>query len=494
MRAALSCHDVVIVGAGLSGIAMAWHHRRARPDDDLVIAEARSSVGGTWDLFRYPGIRSDSDMATLGFTFKPWLGRKAITDGESIRHYLEATTAEHGIAERIVFGRRLVSADFVTADNRWKLTFQLETGDKEIRFSRFLMLCTGYYNYASGYLPAFPQIERFSGLVIQPQHWPQDLSLRDKRVVLIGSGATAVTLLPELAKEAAKVTMIQRTPTYIIEAPAIDRWSQRFIRWTGARAGHWLTRWKNILYTMGIFQLSRRWPTFVRRAIAKQTREQLGDTLDWRKHFTPPYNPWAQRLCVAPDGDFFEPLRTGKAEMCTGTIASFSPRHVHMASGERIDADIVVAATGLRILVAGGATLSVDGVELLPNALTTYKGAMLSGVPNLVMTLGYTNASWTLKSELICKWSVRLLNFMQRRGLQRVTPADKSAGEGQPLIDLESGYIRRAEAEMPRQTAERPWRVNQNYFLDLKAFRWSRIDDGHLQFKGEETSVSASFD
>ncbi|MFK8054332.1 MAG: flavin-containing monooxygenase [Woeseiaceae bacterium] len=475
-------HDTIIIGAGLSGIGMAWHHRVARPDDDLVIIEARSELGGTWDLFRYPGIRSDSDMSTLGYTFRPWLGDKAITDGESIKRYLEETAETQGIIDRIQFNRRLVAADFDRKTHCWTITLEADDGSRHVKQCRFLMLCTGYYNYAQGYTPVLHGIDRFRGEVIHPQHWPETLSLKGKRIVLIGSGATAVTLLPSLCDAGASVTLIQRTPTYIAKAPSQDVWAQRFIRWFGSRIGHWMTRWKNILYTMGIFQLSRRWPSVIRRSIVEDVRASVGDHIDVDRHFSPPYNPWDQRLCIAPDGDFFAALNSGAADIRTDSIREFDEEHVVLESGERIPADIVITATGLEIQVGGDARFSVDGIEVHVAKTITYKGAMLSGMPNLVITVGYTNASWTLKSEMIAQWSVTLVDHMRQHGLTEVMPDAGSQQGSRPLIDLASGYLRRGSDVMPRQSDRRPWQVNQNYFLDLKAFKWSAIDDGDLRF------------
>ncbi|MEL7311853.1 MAG: NAD(P)/FAD-dependent oxidoreductase [Pseudomonadota bacterium] len=474
--------DVVIVGAGLSGICAAWHLHKYRPQDDFAILEARDAVGGTWDLFRYPGVRSDSDMPTLGYAFRPWLDRDSIAHGDRIKRYIEQTADESGITSRIRFGNKLIRADWSSDTNLWRLTVETPEG-RELVTTRFVFLCTGYYDYDAGYTPSLPGIESFEGPVVHPQHWPSDLDWRGANVAVIGSGATAITLIPALAQSAKKVTMIQRTPTYIAEMPARDalaRWCHRHF---GPRAAHWLTRWKNILYTMMVFQLSRRFPNFMRRRLIGEVRKAVAGKIDVDRHFAPPYDPWDQRLCLAPDGDFFAAIRADKADVATGEISAVDGRAIALKDGTRIDADILVTATGLALKVAGGAELFIDGRRVRAARRTTYKGAMLSGVPNLALTMGYTNASWTLKCELIAEWVVRLRDYMDRSAATVVRPRNPDSSlRSRPFIDLEAGYIRRADHLLPRQTDEKPWQVNQNYFLDLLAFRWSRIDDPALEF------------
>ena len=493
LRATISEHDIVVVGAGLSGICAAWHLTRARPADDIAILEARDAMGGTWDLFRYPGIRSDSDMPTLGFQFRPWLGEKSIADGPSIREYIRETAEESGLADRIRFGHRMKSANWDSALRRWRLSVEVagESTPREIR-CRFLMMCTGYYRYSEGHTPEFEGVEDYEGRLVHPQRWPDDLELEGKRVAVIGSGATAVTLVPELARLGAHVTMVQRTPTYIAVMPGRDAISRLLHRTLGARVAHFLTRWKNILYTMFTFNLSRWKPHIVRHNILKHIREEVGDRLDVDKHFRPPYDPWDQRLCLAPDGDFFEAIKAGDVDIVTDRIDRFEADGVRMQSGEKVDADVVVTATGLSLLVAGGAKLHLDGEPVSANSRVTYKGAMLSGMPNLALTMGYTNASWTLKCELIARWVVRVLAHMDRRGCDVVTPVYEGEGPFRPFIDLDSGYIARAADRLPKQTGTPPWTVNQNYFLDMRAFRFSRIDDGALSFEREEAAARAT--
>ncbi|MEL6871001.1 MAG: NAD(P)/FAD-dependent oxidoreductase [Pseudomonadota bacterium] len=483
MTASDTHFDLIIVGAGLSGICAAWHMRKARPHARIALFEARDDVGGTWDLFQYPGVRSDSDMPTLGFTFRPWIEEHAIASGDRIKRYIRNTAEDGDILRHIRFGHRLRSADWSSTAQRWSLRFRCRPDNAVANYSAdFLMLCTGYYDYAAGYTPEFAGREAFQGEWVHPQQWPDTFSTKDKRIAVIGSGATAVTLVPSLAETAAHVTMVQRTPSYIAEMPARDAVSRWAHRWLGKRAAHWLTRWKNILYTMSVFQLSRRFPSFMRKQLVNKVRQRLGSAVDVDKHFNPPYDPWDQRLCLAPDGDFFDALSNGSASVATGNIASFGADHLSLDDGTRIDADVIVCATGLALRVAGGARISVDGERVQANERVTYKGAMLSGVPNFAMTMGYTNASWTLKCELISQWTVRLLNYMDKHQYGVVCPLYLDHGADRPFIDLRAGYIERAATILPRQSRARPWTVNQNYFLDLYAFKWSGINDRALQF------------
>lgn len=487
--------DVVIVGAGLSGICAAWHLQAHRPRDEFVVLESRDAIGGTWDLFRYPGVRSDSDMPTLGYAFRPWLDRDSIAHGDRIRKYIEQTASEAAITEKIRFGHKLVRADWSNDSCTWSLTIESAAGRSRLT-TRFLFLCTGYYDYDAGFTPELPDIENFEGPVIHPQHWPQDLDWNDAKVAVVGSGATAITLIPALAERAANVTMIQRTPTYVAEMPARDALARWCHRRFGPRPAHWLTRWKNILYTMFVFQMSRRFPKFMRRRLIGEVHKAVGSHIDVDRHFAPPYNPWDQRLCLAPDGDFFAAIRAGKADVATGSIRTFGARHVELDDGTTVDADILVTATGLALKVAGGAELFVDGRRVRAARRTTYKGAMLSGVPNLALTMGYTNASWTLKCELIAEWVIRLRDYMDRNEFAVVRPrTPESTSRARPFIDLNAGYIRRGDHLLPRQTDDKPWQVNQNYFLDLMAFRWSRINDPALEFLAvpdESTAMATS--
>ncbi len=477
--------DVIVVGAGLSGIGAACLMAEKRPDDRFAVLEAREAMGGTWDYFRYPGIRSDSDMHTLGYSFRPWLGEKAITDGPSINTYIRETAAAYGVDECIRYRHRVAAADWDGA--RWQLTVETPEGTQRLS-ARFLMICTGYYDYAGGHAPVFAGQEDFAGPIIHPQHWPEDLDWTGKRVAVIGSGATAVTLVPELAKTAAHVTQIQRTPTYVTDMPARDGMARFFSRVLPEQSAHTVTRWKNILMGMGFFQLSQRWPSLVRGMLAKNVVKKSGAD---PTHFDAPYKPWDQRLCLAPDGDFFEVLRNGSASITTGAVERFEPAGVRLVSGELVEADIIVTATGLRLKLAGGMKVSVGGHAVQPGSHLSYKGAMLSDVPNLVMTFGYTNASWTLKCELVLRWAIRLLDHMEKTGADIATPRPPQDASAEPAVPLTSGYIQRALEHLPKQAQARPWRIHQNYLLDLRAFRMDPIDDGTMTFVKAPADVPA---
>lgn len=477
--------DVVIIGAGLSGIDAACRLRTECPDERFAILEARDAIGGTWDLFRYPGIRSDSDMHTLGFPFRPWRGEKAIADGADIRAYIEETARAFGIERNIRFGHRLARADWSTADARWRLEVETEGGP--VIFScRFLFLCSGYYDYAAGYTPELPEIERFAGQVVHAQHWPAGLDHAGKRIVVIGSGATAVTLVPALARSAAHVTMLQRSPTYIVSRPARDRLADRLHALLPERLAGSLIRWKNILYSILTYGLARRRPERVKRVILAKLRKALDPGLV-EQHFTPRYAPWDQRICLVPDGNLFDALRAGRASVTTDRIEGFTPTGIRLASGQTLEADIVVTATGLAMRLMGGAQLRIDGRPVDPAQHLVYKGMMLSDVPNLALAFGYTNASWTLKCDLTARQVCRILKAMRRRGATICVPRHREpSGERRPLLDFTSGYVKRAAAVLPQQGARAPWRVHQNYALDLAAFRFGKVEDGVLEFGREE--------
>ncbi|CAA9496385.1 MAG: Monooxygenase, flavin-binding family [uncultured Sphingomonadaceae bacterium] len=473
--------DVLVVGAGLSGIGAGYYLKQRCPDRSFAILEAREAIGGTWDLFRYPGIRSDSDMHTLGYAFKPWTKAKAIADGPSIRDYIRETAAEYNILPHIRFRHRLVRADWSSADARWTVTVETDEGERELS-CRFLFMCSGYYDYAQGHLPDFPGAGDFRGEVIHPQFWPEDHDYSGRRVVVIGSGATAVTLVPEMAKHAAHVTMLQRSPTYIVARPAEDAVANWLRRRLPGRLAYRLTRWKNVLLGLAFYQLARRRPGKVRENILKGVREHLGPDHDVDTHFTPSYNPWDQRLCLVPDADLFGAIKNGSASVVTDHIERFTPDGIRLKSGKELPADVIVAATGLKLQLLAGVRFSLDGRPVkLPDQLM-YKGMMFSDVPNLAFCFGYTNASWTLKSDLTCEYVCRLLNHMGKRGLDLCVPRrDPDAGET-PFVDFSSGYIQRALAELPKQGAKKPWRLNQNYALDLVSLRYGRVDDGTMAF------------
>lgn len=446
--------DVLIVGAGLSGVGAACHLRRDCPGRTYAVFEARGAVGGTWDLFRYPGIRSDSDMFTLGYSFAPWTDPKAIADGDAIRRYVRDTARRYGVEEHIRFRHRVLRAGWDGATARWTVHARREdTAEEVVLTCDFLYACTGYYRYDAGYTPDFPGVERYAGRVVHPQHWPTDLDLTGRRVVVIGSGATAVTLVPTLAQRAGHVTMLQRSPTYVLALPSRDRLADALRRWLPARLAYPVVRGKNVLSGAVSYRLSRRAPGLARSFLLRAARRRLPAGYDVDRHFSPRYDPWDQRLCVAPDGDLFAALAAGRASVVTDTVETFTPGGVRLGSGEELAADVVVTATGLRLLALGGMTLTVDGADVDLGRTVAYKGMMLSGVPNFALTIGYTNASWTLKADLVASYVCRLLRHLDATGQQVVTPVAPPDGELSPLIDLRSGYVLRSLHTLPRQGA-----------------------------------------
>jgi monooxygenase len=485
--------DVLIVGAGLSGVGAACHLRRKLPAKSFVILEGRGAMGGTWDLFRYPGVRSDSDMYTLGYSFRPWREAKAIAEGPAILNYIRETAAEFGVDKEIRYGHRVRRASWSSVDARW--TVEAETGPEKtvVRLTcNFLYLCTGYYDYEGGYTPDWPGVERFGGRVVHPQKWPEDLDYAGKRVVVIGSGATAVTLVPALAERAAHVTMLQRSPTYVASMPAEDRVANWLRRKLPAGTAYALARWKNVLVGMFFYNLARARPDLFKRMIAKGNRRQLGPEYDLR-HFTPQYNPWDQRLCLAPDADIFRAIRAGRASVVTDHIETFTQTGLLLKSGGRLDADIVVTATGLVLKLMSGLRLFVDGAPVdLPKTMA-YKGMMYSDVPNLASALGYTNASWTLKCDLTAEYVCRLLKYMDGRGYASCTPrVNDPEVEEEPILDFTSGYVLRALHTLPRQGSKTPWRLHQNYVKDLSMLRYGRVDDGVMEFRAAPRAGAVS--
>jgi len=476
--------DILVIGAGLSGIGAAVHLTRGLPGKTLAILEARDNIGGTWDLFRYPGIRSDSDMYTLGYSFKPWKDQKAIADGPAILAYVRETAREHGIDRRIRFGHRVVGASWSSTDARWTVEAEQTASREIVRFTcGFLQTCTGYYDYDTGFTPRFPGTERFTGQIVHPQQWTDAIEYAGKRVVVIGSGATAVTLVPELAKKAAHVVMLQRSPTYVMSLPAEDKVANALRRRLPAMAAYNVTRWKNVLFGMAMYEFSQRRPAPTKRFVLAQVQKALGPDYDVRKHFTPTYGVWDQRLCLVPDNDLFATIRSGRASVVTDTIETFTETGIRLRSGEELEADLIVTATGLVLKFAGGMKLTVDGRAVDPRELTNYKGAMFSDVPNFAYTFGYTNASWTLKADLTSEYAVRLLRHMDAIGARRCTPrlTDPSVHE-EAFIGLASGYVQRAAALLPKQGSKRPWKLYQNYLLDLFMLRVGRVDDGTMEF------------
>jgi len=469
--------DVLIVGAGISGIGAAFRLKTRCRDRSWLILERRSRVGGTWDLFRYPGIRSDSDMFTLGFPFRPWPSDQGIVEGDAIRRYVEDTARESGILDRIRFGYKVVRANWSSADQRW--TVEAEHGGEVRRFtSSFLYSCGGYYDYDAGYRPEWPGEADYAGRILHPQDWPEALDLAGTRVAVIGSGATAVTLVPALAQTAAHVTMVQRSPSYIVSRPSRDAIARLLQRLLPARAAHALIRWKNILLTMFFYSRARKMPDKVGRWIRDQVRKELGPSYPVDRDFTPPYAPWDQRLCLVPDSDLFAAIRSGQVSIATGAIDRFTPHGVRLVTGEEVEADIIVTATGLVVKLLGGMELSVDGVPVNPGERLLYKGMMLGGVPNFFVSFGYTNASWTLRSDLTARAVCRLLNRMRRRGRSVCVPREPAGLERRPIIDFSSGYVRRALPFLPKQGLRQPWAVPQNYVRDAAAMRLRPVAEG----------------
>ena len=474
--------DVLVIGAGLSGIGAAAHLGRDLPDLSYLVLERREVSGGTWDLFRYPGIRSDSDMYTLGYRFKPWLGDKALADGGAILDYLRETAEEYGVEQRTRYGHEVVAADWDSAGDLWTVTVRTPEGERTFT-SSFLWACSGYYDYDEGYTPYFEGRDRFRGEVIHPQHWPEDLDHTGKRVVVIGSGATAVTLVPALADSGAEhVTMLQRSPTYILSLPARDPIAKLNRRLLGDKAGYLATRAKNIGMATGFYQLSRRKPGLVRGLVRRENVRRLPEGFDVDTHFKPTYDPWDQRLCFVPDGDLFDAIKGGRASVVTDRIRTFTEEGVELESGEVLEADVIVTATGLNVKVFGGATLTVDGTKTEPRDTMAYRAMMLSDVPNFAFTIGYTNASWTLKADLVSEFVVRLLRHMRESGATRVVPLrDEAMGEV-PLLDFKAGYVQRVVDTLPRQGTEEPWALRQNYLYDVRTMRKAPLDDGVLDF------------
>ena len=486
--------DVLIVGAGLSGIGAAHHLQKLCPDRSYAILESRNAIGGTWDLFRYPGIRSDSDMYTLGYSFRPWEQPKAIADGPSILKYVQDTARDGGIERHIRFGHQVKSASWSTADALWTVECKRERSNdstpkeqltKEQLFftCNFLFMCSGYYSYEGGYTPEFAGRDRFGGRIVHPQKWTDDIAYAGKRVVVIGSGATAVTLVPEMAKTAAHVTMLQRSPTYVVARPSEDALANRLRRFLPSMLAYNITRWKRVLLGMYIFSMSRRDPGKLKRLILGGVRLALGPDYDVAKHFTPRYNPWDQRLCLVPDGDLFESIRSNRASVVTDEIDTFTEKGILLKSGTELQADLVVTATGLNLQVLGGLQLTVDGTRIDLAKTLNYKGLMYSGVPNLASSFGYTNASWTLKCDLTCEYVCRLLNHMKKTGRRQCTPRNTDVAlTEQPWVAFTSGYLQRSMHLFPKQGSRPPWKLYQNYPKDIMLLRFGRVDDGVMVF------------
>jgi cyclohexanone monooxygenase len=475
--------DVLIVGAGLSGVGAAVHLQRHCPTKTIALLESRPTMGGTWDLFRYPGVRSDSDMYTLGYDFKPWRAAQAIADGPSIRAYVTETADENGITPLVRFRHRVLAADWSAADACWAVTVRRGNEAEPVTLrARFLHFCSGYYRYDHGHRPHWPDEDHFRGTLVHPQFWPEGLDHAGRRVVVIGSGATAVTLVPEMAKTAAHVTMLQRSPTYVFARPGVDAVAEWLKRRLSAKLAYRLVRAKNVLIQLYFYRLARKYPAQAKARMVGLVRAQLPADFDVERHFTPHYNPWDQRVCLVPDGDLFAAIREGRASVVTDTIERFTEHGIRLALGQELPADLIVTATGLELNLLGDVKVSLDGVPVEPSQTLVYKGMMNSGVPNLASTFGYTNASWTLKADLTARYLCRLLNHMDRHGYAACTPQrDPSVGT-EPFLDFSSGYVQRALPTLPRQGDRKPWKLYQNYVLDWLTLRLGKVDDGVLDF------------
>ncbi len=483
--------DVLIVGAGISGISAAWHLQDRSPSKTYAILERRENMGGTWDLFKYPGIRSDSDMFTLGFRFKPWTSAKAIADGPSILAYIKDAAAENGIDKNIRYSHQVTAAEWSDADNRWTVT--IDTGAEEISMTcSFLFATTGYYNYDQGYSPTFPGSEDFAGTIVHPQHWPEDLDYTGKKIVVIGSGATAITLIPALINSGAgHVTMLQRSPSYVGSLPDVDPIAEQVNKLLPEKAAHVVNRWQAILFSTAQYQLARKFPKFMRKTLLTMAQRRLPEGYDVEKHFGPRYNPWDERLCLAPNGDLFKTISKGNADVVTDTIERFVPEGIKLNSGEVLDADIIVTATGLNLRLFGGAAIRRNGEPVDLTKSMSYKGMMLSGMPNMAFTIGYTNASWTLKADLVSEFVCRVLNYMDENGFDTVVPEHPGDFvDERPLMDFTPGYVLRALDTLPKAGSKAPWKLKQNYFLDVRMIRQGKVDDEALHFTKYRAAVT----
>ncbi|BBZ30920.1 FAD-containing monooxygenase EthA [Mycolicibacterium madagascariense] len=482
--------DVLIVGAGISGISAAWHLQNRSPSKTYAILERRENMGGTWDLFKYPGIRSDSDMFTLGFRFKPWTSAKSIADGPSILNYIKEAAAENGIDQKIRYRHQVTAAEWSDADNHWIVTVDTGTEEKTLTCS-FLFATTGYYNYDQGYSPTFPGAEDFAGTIVHPQHWPEDLDYTGKKIVVIGSGATAITLIPSLVKGGSgHVTMLQRSPSYIGALPAVDPIAEQVNKYLPEKAAHFVNRWKAIIFSTAQYQLARKFPKYMRKTLLTMAQRRLPEGYDVEKHFGPRYNPWDERLCLAPNGDLFKTIRSGDADVVTDTIDTFVPEGIKLSSGEVLEADIIVTATGLNLRLFGGAAIRRNGEPVDLTKSMSYKGMMLSGMPNMAFTIGYTNASWTLKADLVSEFVCRVLNYMDANGFDTVVPEHPgNSVDERPLMDFTPGYVLRALDELPKAGSKAPWKLKQNYLLDVRMIRQGKVDDEALHFTKHRAPV-----
>jgi monooxygenase len=494
LKVSINHFDVLIVGGGLSGIGAACSLTKNCPQKSYAILEGRAAIGGTWDLFRYPGIRSDSDMFTLGYSFRPWVEGKAIADGHSILKYINDTARDYGVDKNIRFHHLVKRASWSSKDALWSVEAECGPDGQVARFTcHFLFVCSGYYSYVEGYTPVFPGRSRFTGQIVHPQKWPENLAYEGKRVIVIGSGATAVTLVPAMARTAAQVTMLQRSPTYVVARPEQDALANFLRRHLPSMLAYSLVRWRNILFGIYFFGLCKRSPERVKKWILGRVKSALGADYDVGTHFSPRYNPWDQRMCLVPDGDLFEAIKQGKAAVVTDEIETFTESGIQLRSGKQLEGDIIVTATGLSLVALGNIQISVDGRHIDPARTLNYKGTMYGGIPNLASTFGYTNASWTLKSELTCDYICRVLNHMQAAGYQVCVPQnDDPTVQPEPWLNLSSGYILRVADKLPKQGSKTPWKLHQNYVKDVMSLKFGSLDDGVMRFLNPTDSVELS--
>jgi len=484
--------DVIIVGAGLSGIGAACHLTKDTPTKSFAVIESRAAMGGTWDLFRYPGIRSDSDMHTLGYSFKPWRHEKAIADGPAILEYIRETAREYDIEQHIRYNQQVESLSWDSATAIWSLVLKVNGQDTMTMTCNFVYSCTGYYRYDQGYMPEFPGADAFKGEIIHPQKWPEELDYSGKKVVVIGSGATAITLVPSMADRASHVTMLQRSPTYVISRPEIDSTAKKLERYLPEQVAYWATRWKNVLSQMILYKMSKKRPEYIKNKLIQWTQLWLGKDFDVATHFSPRYNPWDQRLCLVPNGDLFRSLRKGTSSVVTDNISRFTADGIELKSGKVLDADIIVSATGLELLAMGGMQISVDGKAVDISEALQYKGMMLSDVPNFAFATGYTNASWTLKCDLSSQYVCRLLKYLDKQKLAICVPRNSNKElKRVPSIGLDSGYINRSIDKFPKEGVVAPWRLHQNYFLDLLGLRFGSVRERTMEFSPLSQSVGS---
>jgi cation diffusion facilitator CzcD-associated flavoprotein CzcO len=485
--------DVIIIGAGLSGIGAACHLTRNTPDKSYAILESRAAMGGTWDLFRYPGIRSDSDMHTLGYSFKPWKHEQAIADGPAILSYIRETAQQYDIEQYIRYNQQVEHVSWDSVSATWTLTLKVSGQKNSTMTCSFIYSCTGYYRYDKGYTPEFTGIDSFKGEVIHPQQWPENIDYGGKKVVVIGSGATAITLVPSMAKTAGHVTMLQRSPTYVVSRPSKDSFAAKLDRYLPDQLAYQLTRWKNVLSQMILYRMSKRRPDYIREKLIGWTQRWLGKDFDVATHFSPSYKPWDQRLCLVPNGDLFRSLRKGTSSVVTDHIDRFTELGIQLKSGKMLEADIVITATGLELLAIGGMHIEVDGKHIDISDTVQYKGMMLSDVPNFFFATGYTNASWTLKCDLTSEYVCRLINYMDRKQQQRCVPRTGDMSFNRVMsIGLESGYIKRSIDKFPKEGAVAPWKLHQSYFLDLFQLRYGSLKSKHMEFSSTAEVVKSS--